>query len=84
MDATEAFDEIGHSDDARDLLKQFYIGDLDPSDVAKKPTKPVSKPDYGAVKPAAKSPKTQAGFSVTYLLLPIIIAVALGYYLSQQ
>ncbi|XJO70751.1 hypothetical protein BDV3_000373 [Batrachochytrium dendrobatidis] len=28
LDATEAFDEIGHSDDARDLLKEMYLGDL--------------------------------------------------------
>ena len=30
MDATEGFDQIGHSDDAKDLLKTLYIGDLDP------------------------------------------------------
>ncbi|KAI8854482.1 cytochrome b5-like heme/steroid binding domain-containing protein [Chytridium lagenaria] len=28
IDASEAFEEIGHSDDARDLLKKFYLGDL--------------------------------------------------------
>ena len=27
-DATEAFDDIGHSDAALDDLKQYYIGDL--------------------------------------------------------
>jgi cytochrome b involved in lipid metabolism len=27
-DATELFEEIGHSDKARTILKQFYIGDL--------------------------------------------------------
>ena len=30
MDATEGFEQIGHSDDAKDLLKTLYIGDLDP------------------------------------------------------
>jgi cytochrome b involved in lipid metabolism len=29
-DASEPFDEIGHSQDAIDLLKRFYVGDLDP------------------------------------------------------
>ncbi|KAI8371968.1 cytochrome b5-like heme/steroid binding domain-containing protein [Choanephora cucurbitarum] len=29
-DATVAFDDIGHSDDARDLLQKYYIGDVDP------------------------------------------------------
>ncbi|OLY81277.1 Cytochrome b5 [Smittium mucronatum] len=28
LDATMNFDDIGHSDDARTLLKNFYIGDL--------------------------------------------------------
>ncbi|KAG0166153.1 hypothetical protein DFQ30_007540 [Apophysomyces sp. BC1015] len=28
-DATEAFEDIGHSDEARDILKKYYIGDLD-------------------------------------------------------
>ncbi|KAJ1900461.1 hypothetical protein LPJ66_001448 [Kickxella alabastrina] len=29
LDATEAFDDIGHSEDARELLKDFYVGELD-------------------------------------------------------
>ncbi|KAG2218549.1 hypothetical protein INT45_006310, partial [Circinella minor] len=29
-DATEAFEDIGHSDDARELLEKYYVGDLDP------------------------------------------------------
>ncbi|KAJ2681944.1 Cytochrome b5 [Coemansia spiralis] len=28
-DATEAFEDIGHSDDARDMLKEFMIGKLE-------------------------------------------------------
>ncbi|KAJ2733027.1 hypothetical protein IW152_003350 [Coemansia sp. BCRC 34962] len=28
IDATEAFEDIGHSDDARELLKDCFIGDL--------------------------------------------------------
>ncbi|KAI8888696.1 cytochrome b5 [Backusella circina FSU 941] len=30
-DATDAFEDVGHSDDARDLLKKYYIGDVDPN-----------------------------------------------------
>ncbi|KAJ2465775.1 Cytochrome b5 [Coemansia sp. RSA 2322] len=29
IDATEAFEDIGHSEDAHDLLKLYYIGDLE-------------------------------------------------------
>ena len=28
-DATSAFEEIGHSDDARELLKSYYVGDFE-------------------------------------------------------
>lgn len=28
-DATESFEDIGHSDEAREQLQQFYIGELD-------------------------------------------------------
>ena len=27
-DASEAFEDVGHSSDARELLKDFYIGDI--------------------------------------------------------
>ncbi|KAM4721867.1 cytochrome b5 type B isoform 2-T2 [Rhinophrynus dorsalis] len=31
-DATESFEDVGHSIDAREMLKQYYIGDLHPDD----------------------------------------------------
>lgn len=30
-DATAAFDDVGHTDDARDLLVKYYIGEVDPN-----------------------------------------------------
>lgn len=30
-DATGAFDDVGHSEDARDMLKKYYVGDVDPT-----------------------------------------------------
>ncbi|BEJ11294.1 hypothetical protein CspHIS471_0107160 [Cutaneotrichosporon sp. HIS471] len=32
-DATEAFEDVGHSDEARELLKTLLIGKLNPDDV---------------------------------------------------
>ncbi|KAJ1643810.1 hypothetical protein J3B02_006181 [Coemansia erecta] len=29
IDATEAFEDIGHSEDARSMLKDYFIGDLE-------------------------------------------------------
>lgn len=31
-DATEAFEDVGHSTDARDLMKDYLIGELHPDD----------------------------------------------------
>ena len=28
LDATESFEDVGHSEDARSLLKDYYVGDL--------------------------------------------------------
>ncbi|KAI9001705.1 cytochrome b5-like heme/steroid binding domain-containing protein [Gaertneriomyces semiglobifer] len=44
QDASEAFDEIGHSDDARDLLKTMYIGDLSSTAAQAKAPKAAQKP----------------------------------------
>lgn len=30
-DGTAAFDDVGHSQDARDMLEKYYIGDVDPT-----------------------------------------------------
>uniref|UniRef100_A0A8C2S235 Cytochrome b5 n=1 Tax=Capra hircus TaxID=9925 RepID=A0A8C2S235_CAPHI len=32
-DATESFEDVGHSSDAREMLKQYYIGDVHPNDL---------------------------------------------------
>jgi cytochrome b involved in lipid metabolism len=44
MDATEGFDQIGHSDDARDLLKTMLIGHLDATAPAAQPAQPAQEP----------------------------------------
>ncbi|XP_032180170.1 cytochrome b5 type B isoform X3 [Mustela erminea] len=38
-DASESFEDVGHSSDAREMLKQYYIGDVHPNDL---------KPDSGS------------------------------------
>ncbi|KAG1504705.1 hypothetical protein G6F53_010342 [Rhizopus delemar] len=34
-DATGPFEDVGHTDDARKLLEQYYIGDVDPAEPVK-------------------------------------------------
>ncbi|XP_037671656.1 cytochrome b5 type B isoform X2 [Choloepus didactylus] len=33
LDASESFEDVGHSSDAREMLKEYYIGDVHPSDI---------------------------------------------------
>uniref|UniRef100_A0A8C8AEQ2 Cytochrome b5 type B n=1 Tax=Otus sunia TaxID=257818 RepID=A0A8C8AEQ2_9STRI len=35
-DATESFEDVGHSVDAREMLKQYYIGEIHPVRTTKK------------------------------------------------
>ncbi|XP_006878715.1 PREDICTED: cytochrome b5 type B-like [Elephantulus edwardii] len=74
-DASESFEDVGHSSDAREMLKQYYIGDVHPSDLKKKPNK--------------DTPKINACKSCwSYWILPIISAVLLSflyrYYTSES
>ncbi|XP_027703469.1 cytochrome b5 type B [Vombatus ursinus] len=32
-DATESFEDVGHSLDAKEMLKQYYVGEVHPSDL---------------------------------------------------
>ncbi|XP_011787370.1 PREDICTED: cytochrome b5 type B isoform X1 [Colobus angolensis palliatus] len=49
VDASESFEDVGHSSDAREMLKQYYIGDIHPSDL---------KPENGS-KGFALSPRLE-------------------------
>jgi len=50
-DATEAFEDVGHSSDARDLMKQYKIGEL--ADEDKQKTKKVSEKNHWGSSPSA-------------------------------
>lgn len=45
-EATEAFEDVGHSTDARDLMKKYRIGMLIESE--RKETKEKAQPDWSA------------------------------------
>jgi cytochrome b involved in lipid metabolism len=51
QDATDAFEDVGHSDEARELLVDFYVGDFDESSAtkAKKEAKAATKAASAAV-----------------------------------
>ncbi|KAJ1559521.1 Cytochrome b5 [Cladochytrium tenue] len=73
VDATVAFEEIGHSDDAVALLKSMTIGTL--VDTAKPPKKIPPK-----VTPAKAASSSSSGSSFVWILVPIVAAAAIAAY----
>lgn len=46
-DATDDFEDVGHSNSAREMMDQYYIGEIDPSTFPKKATyKPAKQAHY--------------------------------------
>ncbi|PKK23832.1 cytochrome b5 type B [Columba livia] len=65
-DATESFEDVGHSTDAREMLKQYYIGEVHPHD----------RKTEGSKNPSMTS-SGQTSFWSTWLI-PIFGALVLG------
>ncbi|XP_027759490.1 cytochrome b5 isoform X2 [Myiozetetes cayanensis] len=64
-DATESFEDVGHSTDAREMLKQYYIGEVHPD-----------RKNEGSKNPSMTS-SGQSSFWSTWLI-PIFGALVLG------
>ncbi|XP_056268048.1 cytochrome b5 isoform X2 [Pseudoliparis swirei] len=65
-DATESFEDVGHSTDAREMLQQYYIGEVHMDDRKKEQTKDENKVNSGE------------SSSWTTWLISAIIAVVVG------
>lgn len=73
-DATNDFEDIGHSDDARETMKKYYIGDIDTNTL---PDKPAYTPPS-----TSSAPKQKSGGMMTLLqfLVPLLIlGLAVGF-----
>lgn len=64
--ATESFEDVGHSTDARELMKQYKIGDLEESGHEKKTSQ---------VRTTAQSPEGASESSWSSWLVPLAIAI---------
>ncbi|KAI0009236.1 putative cytochrome b5 [Xylariaceae sp. FL0662B] len=74
QDATEAFEDVGHSDEARETLDQLLVGSL-----KRQPGDPAPKAAAPSLAPAANT--SSAGFGTAlYAILLIGSAVAFGAY----
>jgi hypothetical protein len=77
-DATDAFDEIGHSPDANQLLKQFYKGELDEKDQKKKAERSFQLFNNGPNPGAEDHPGSIEMFVLRSI--PILVPILFGYY----
>ncbi|KAK4339434.1 hypothetical protein RND71_040896 [Anisodus tanguticus] len=69
-DATDDFEDVGHSDDAREMMKKYYIGEIDSS------TLPAER-KYTPPTPTVPSAGNQQGsgnlWKILQFLLPLLI-----------
>ncbi|KAI8054691.1 cytochrome b5 [Syncephalis plumigaleata] len=65
LDCTEAFEDVGHSDEARELLAKYIIGELDPNSISKDTKKNVL--------PSAKRTPVEEGSALRILVPALII-----------
>jgi len=80
-DATEQFEDVGHSEDARELMEDYLIGDLDEKDKVKSaPKKKVSTTDE-----SKNSEKESWGLSTLLIVASVIIVgLAIGYFVPYN
>ncbi|XP_054469174.1 cytochrome b5 isoform X2 [Anoplopoma fimbria] len=75
-DATESFEDVGHSTDAREMLQQYYVGELHMDDRKKETAKDENVANSGE------------SSSWTTWLIPAIVATIVGvmyrYYLFEH
>lgn len=75
-DADEFFEDIGHSNDAREELKKHQIGvlKLSPEDIARRKAEAES----------AEAKNAAGGSMNMIMIIVLLVAIALGYYKTQM
>ncbi|KAI3967832.1 hypothetical protein MKX01_011007 [Papaver californicum] len=71
-DATEDFEDVGHSESAKEMLVKYYIGEIDSSTI---PVKRQYTPSGQQIKATTATMDTTSGFGVKTLqfLVPLLI-----------
>lgn len=83
-DATNDFEDIGHSDEAREMMDKYYIGEIDPATVPSKRTFS-QPPQQAAAHSANKSPDFV--IKILQFLVPLLIlglAFAVRHYTKEK
>ncbi|KAJ0100898.1 hypothetical protein Patl1_05253 [Pistacia atlantica] len=81
-DATNDFEDVGHSDSARDMMEKYYIGDIDASTV------PLKRAYIPPQQPAYNQDKTpEFVIKILQFLVPLLIlglAFAVRHYTKKE
>ncbi|KAG0626533.1 hypothetical protein M758_2G133200 [Ceratodon purpureus] len=67
-DATDDFEDVGHSTSARAMMDEYEIGDIDPSTIPSKPT-------YTPAKQASYNPDKSSEFLIKILQFVVPLAI---------
>ncbi|KAG0049150.1 hypothetical protein BGZ83_006008 [Gryganskiella cystojenkinii] len=69
-DATESFEDVGHSDEAREIMSKLYVGELKTDNATAKP-----KSTFNSTpKPIPASEPTETTSSIQYVLALAVVA----------
>jgi len=83
--ATEHFEDVGHSSDARELMKQYYIGDIVEAERKEAPKKAKAAVESKTVPPLVKEStpaKSSGGFPIVPALLALV-ASGVAFYIFK-
>ncbi|KAH8921647.1 cytochrome b5 [Atractiella rhizophila] len=79
-DATEAFEDVGHSDEARDIMKEYYVGECpEGADNYKK-----KKETESAAQKLAIQQQSGGGMGYLFPLAILAVYIAWRYYSASQ
>ncbi|KAH8550743.1 cytochrome b5 [Umbelopsis sp. PMI_123] len=79
-DATEAFEDIGHSDEAREILEKYYVADLDEASQKSVKKTPIAR----APSAAAETSSSGSALRVIVPILAVAGYFAYKYVLAQR
>ncbi|XP_044149292.1 cytochrome b5 [Bufo gargarizans] len=77
-DATETFEDIGHSTDARNMSKEFVIGELHPDDICK-----IKKPGDTFITTSDSDSSLWSNWIIP-AISAIIVALMYRFYMSEE
>ncbi|KAD5317086.1 hypothetical protein E3N88_17032 [Mikania micrantha] len=81
-DATEDFEDVGHSKNAVDMMKDLYVGDLDSHTMTQNNA---YKPPSATASASNQAPKGSSTSILTFVLPILILVIAYAlYYVSKK